>query len=428
MSHYLVRKSLLTGEMTVPSSKSHTLRAILFGALGKGKTIVHHYLPSPDAQAMIDTCRLLGATVNVFPDYLEIEGLNGKIIQAEDVIDAGNSGLVLRMIAAVGALASKPIVITGDHSIRHQRPMETLMSGLRQLGVSAVSTRGNGYAPIIIQGPLQSGKVVINGEDSQPVSSLLIASIFAPGPVEIVVKNAGEKPWVRLTLDWLDRLGIPYEENDLSHFHMHGKGGFDGFDYKVPGDFSSAAFPIAAALTTNSEILLHNIDMGDSQGDKEVVSVFQKMGAKIDINPEARTLHVKKGSSLQGIDIDINNFVDAITILAVVGCFAEGKTRIRNAEIARQKECNRIECIAKELRKMGATVEEHIDGLTIVPSRLQGTEVFSHHDHRTAMSLAVAGLGASAETKINGIECVDKTFPTFAAVFKELGADLEVIR
>ena len=250
MSRYVVKKSNLKGEIIVPPSKSHTLRSILFGALGCGKSTVHNYLQSSDTQAMIEACRLLGAAIDVTPERIEIVGTKGKIDHAEDVINAGNSGIVLRFCAAIGALSSNPIVITGDHSIRHQRPMKPLLEGLAQLGVSVSSMRGDGFAPIILKGPLKSGKATIFGEDSQPVSALLIAAAFAEGPIELNVRNAGEKPWVALTLDWFDRLGISYENHAFESYRLPGNSRYDGFDYVVPGDFSSAAFPIAAALIT----------------------------------------------------------------------------------------------------------------------------------------------------------------------------------
>lgn len=425
MSQYRVKKALLSGSLTVPPSKSHTLRAILFGALGSGKTVIRHYLPSSDAQAMIEACRLFGATVDVSPDQIIIQGINGNIQKTEDVINAGNSGIVLRFCAAVGALASLPVVITGDHSIRHQRPMKQLLDGLSQLGVSALSMRGDNYAPVIIQGPIKSGKAIISGEDSQPVSALLIASAFAEGPVEIEVKNPGEKPWVALTLDWFDRLGIPYQNDHFERYSMSGNARYEGFEYVVPGDLSSAAFPIAAALVTQSELLIKNVDMQDAQGDKELIAVFQKMGAHIDIDERNKTLHVKKGKTLSGVTVDLNNFIDAITILAVVACFAEGETRIQNAAIAKQKECNRIACIATELQKMGAHITETEDGLMIKKSSLKGANLHSYHDHRMVMSLTVAALGAKGEATISPVGCVSKTFPTFVRDFNALGAQIE---
>ncbi len=427
MSKFIVQTSNIKGKVYVPPSKSQSLRAILFGALGCGKSVVRHYLPSPDIMAMANACRLLGAPVDVFEDRMEINGLSGKISRCEDVIHAGNSGIVLRFCAAVGALASLPIVITGDDSIRHQRPMKPLLNGLEQLGVSVKTMRGDGFAPVIVQGPIQGGSAVVDGEDSQPVSALLIASALAQGPVELKVVNAGEKPWVSLTLHWLDRLGLPYENRGHSYYRMQGKARYEGFEYEVPGDMSSVAFPLAAALITQSEVTLHNIDMSDPQGDKKIVDVLCSMGARIEVDEKNRSLYVRRGSVLKGTTIDINDFVDAITILAVVGCFAEGETTIVNAAVAKQKECNRIQAIASELRKMGADISETEDGLKIRNSQLQGAEVKSYHDHRMAMSLAVAGLGAHGTTAIDSVECVSKTYPSFFRDFASLGAAIREV-
>jgi 3-phosphoshikimate 1-carboxyvinyltransferase len=299
------------------------------------------------------------------------------------------------------------------------------LDGLCQLGVSAKSMRGDGYAPVIIQGPLKIGTTVVNGEDSQPVSALLIASAFAEGPVDIIVKNPGEQPWVNVTLNWFERLGISYQNHSFEKFRLFGGAQYEGFQYAVPGDFSSAAYPIAAALITQSELLLKNVDMSDSQGDKELISVFQKMGARIDIDETRKTIHVKKGGSLSGIVVDINHFIDSITILAVVACFAEGETHIQNAAVAKQKECNRIQCISTELQKMGANISETEDGLMIKKSTLTGTNLHSYHDHRMVMSLAVAAMGAEGMATISPIDCVAKTFPTFMQDFARLGASIQ---
>lgn len=425
MSKYIVRKSSLQGTITAPSSKSHSLRAILFGALGKGKSVIGRYLPSSDTASMITACQLLGAKIEVTPSSIEIEGINGRIHSCEDVINAGNSGLVLRFCAAVGALSSHPVVITGDYSIRHYRPIKPLLEGLKQLSASAISMRGNDFAPVIVSGPLQGGTATIDGEDSQPVSALLIAASFAPGRTELHVKNAGEKPWVGMTLAWFQRLGIFYENRDFAHYSLRGGSRYEGFSYTVPGDFSSAAFPIAAALITRSELTIKNLDMQDPQGDRALIAIFIKMGASIDIDERSQTLYVRKGALLSGIDVDINDFIDSITILAVVACYAEGVTRITNASIARCKECDRLACIAAELRKMGADITETADGLVIKGSLLKGAQVSSYNDHRMALSLAVAGLGAKGETVISSSECVSKTFPQFVSEFSLLGAHIQ---
>jgi len=394
------------------------MRALLFGMLARGKSVLTNLLPSPD---MIQACRLLGATVEEYPDRVEMIGLDRKIEGAEDVIDAGNSGLILRLIGAVAALSPKPIVITGDHSIRYNRPIKPLLDGLSQLGATAYSLNNN--APVFVQGPLKSGHVIIDGEDSQPVSGLLIASAFAPGPIEIFVTNPGELPWVQLTLEWLNRLNIPYITRNGDYYKLMGNASIEGFSYCVPGDFSSLAFPLVAALLTNSEVRFENLDFNDPQGDKRLISILQQMGAKIEI--EAHALHVKQGSVLQGTKIDVNNCIDALPILAVVGCFAEGETEIVGGTIARKKECDRIQAISTELKKMGAQIEERSDGLFIRRSCLKGSAVHSYHDHRMALSLAVAGFAATGETAIESIDCVAKTFPNFQAQMQALGAHIQ---
>jgi len=423
MKAYRVRKGFLQGEIEVPSSKSHTLRAILFAALAVGKSVIHRYLDSSDTESMIKACRHMGAKIDIFEDRLEIEGVAGAVGPFEDVIDAGNSGIVLRFFSAIGALSSFPVVITGDHSIRHVRPIQPLLDALETLDVIVQTLRGDGFAPVIIKGPLKPGKTTIDGADSQPVSALLVAAAFAKGPVEIEVKNPGEKPWVALTLHWFDLLGIPYEQQGFDCFKLQGNARIKGFTYTVPGDFSTAAFPIAAAIVTGSELNIHNIDMEDAQGDKALIPVFQKMGANIEV--KGKTLTVKKCATLKGVTVDINDFVDALPILAVVACYAEGTTHIYNGAVAKGKECNRIETIASQLQKMGADIHATADGLLIKGAPLKGADLHSHQDHRMAMSLAVAGMGAEGDTTISSVDCVCKTFPDFAKAFQALGAPIE---
>jgi 3-phosphoshikimate 1-carboxyvinyltransferase len=167
--------------------------------------------------------------------------------------------------------------------------------------------------------------------------------------------------------------------------------------------------------------------MDDCQGDKKLIEVLIQMGAKITIDGAKKTLHVHKGSKLKGMKIDVNDFVDATPILSVIGCYAEGTTEIVNAAIARKKESDRLHAMATELKKMGAHIEERPDGLIISHSPLKGAHVGSWRDHRIAMSLATAALGAQGETQIDGAECVSKTYPGFAHDFREMGADIEVV-
>lgn len=420
--HLQVKPSRLSGSITIPPSKSHTLRAILFASLAKGKSTIHHYLISPDTLSMVNACRAFGAEIEMDSQKIIISGVNGKLQPNQHIIDAGNSGQVLRFIAALFALTDHEIILTGDHSIQTNRPIQPLLSALSQLNVATSSK--NGFAPIKIKGPFLGGKAFLNGEDSQPVSGLLIASAFAPNETIIHVENPGEKPWVDLTLHWFDRLGIRYQREGHERYVLFGNSGYEGFDYTVPGDLSSAAFPVVAALITQSEITLENIDLNDIQGDKALFFTLQKMGAVLDWCSDKKLLHVKK-SSLVGGEINVNCFIDAVTILAVVASYAKSETKITGAAIARKKESDRLLAITQELSKMGASIRDFDDGLIIQPANLKGARVLSYNDHRVAMSLAVAGLGASSrETIIEDAHCIAKSYPDFCREMQLIHASI----
>lgn len=418
----VIRRSSLAGEMTIPPSKSQTMRALVFSLLANGRSVIFNPLPSPDTEAMIQACRLLGAQVDCFPDRIEVVG---GLNPAENIIDAGNSGQVLRFIGAIAGLLPTYTVVTGDPSIRHRRPVKPLLEGLEQLGAWAVSTREDGFAPIVVKGPLKGGIAEVSGEDSQPISALLIAAAFAPSKTELFVKNPGELPWIGLTLSWLNRLNIPYENNGFDHYKITGGAQITGFEYRVPGDWSSALYPIAAALMTDSEMTVSGVDFNDPQGDKEVVALLEKMGAKISVSPIQRSLTIHRSSRLKGTKIDISRFIDAITLIPVLACRAQGVTRIVGGAIARSKECDRIHAIVSELKKMGAKIHETTDGMVIEPSDLKGARVLGYEDHRMVLALSVAALGAEGTTEIFGADAVAKSFPGYFKALHRLGACIE---
>jgi 3-phosphoshikimate 1-carboxyvinyltransferase len=427
MTHHMqyhLNPSTLSGSVRIPPSKSHTLRAILFASLAEGESHIHGYLPSPDTQAMIKACQQLGAYIEPSPTTLNIKGTAGKPNLPNDVIDAGNSGQVLRFIAAIAGLINGHVVITGDASIRFNRPISPLMKGLSDLGATCISTKGDDHAPVIIKGPTTPGTAHLDGADSQPVSALLIASAFMEGTTTIKVNNAGEKPWIDLTLAWLDRLAIDYEHDNYTHYKIHGGNTIQAFEYTVPGDFSAMAYPLAAALITQSNITIGNIDMTDAQGDKKIIQTLQNMGAHI-ITHENQ-LDITPSNPLQGATIDVNDFIDALPILAVIACYTQKTTTLYNAAIARKKESDRLATITQELRKMGANITEKSDTLIITPAPLHGAKLAAHNDHRIAMSLAVAALGAQGPSTIDGCQCIAKSYPNFCEDMNALGANIKV--
>lgn len=410
-----VRKSTLKGKVAVPPSKSHSIRALLFASMAEGTSTVTNLLSSPDVERMAEAMRQGGAQITG-------EKIVGSQLHFKDgVIEAGNSGQVLRFVGALAALGDKSVTITGDESLQRQRPVVPLVEGLTGLGAKVSSVGGR--APITVQGPIGAGKTSLPGEDSQPVSALLMAAAKLDGTTEIEVSSPGETAWIDLTLDWLKRMGVPCRHEHYERYWVEGGSSIPAFTYTVPGDWSAAAFPIVAALVTGSKVTIEGLDPSDVQGDRAIVDVLQQMGA--DISFEGKSVTVRGGQELQGVTIDINPLIDAVTILAVLACFASSPTTITNGAIARQKECDRLSCIALELKKMGADIDEREDGLIIRPSKLKGAKVKSCGCHRMAMSLAVAGMGAEGITEIEGVECAGKSFPHFDQVMREVGADIE---
>lgn len=420
---YEVGASSLQGYVEVPSSKSHTMRALLFASIADGTSTIREYLSSPDTDAMIEACTQLGAKVIKGHDVVTVYGTDGSLAVPEQVINVGNSGQVLRFIAAMVALIPQYTVITGDYSIRKIRPIAPLLEALTQAGVFAVSSKGDGYAPIIIKGPIKASKMVLDGMDSQPVSALLMMAGLLNGKSVIEVRNPGEKPWIELTLYWLKRMGVTYKSVNYEYYEVDGPVKFKSFEYRVPGDWSSAAFPIVAALITNSEVTVGNIDFDDPQGDKAIVNALIGMGANFICDEPNNKLKILKHNGLMGSIIDVNNMIDAIPILTVAACFAKGETRIIGGEIARHKECDRIAAIVSEMRKIGADIVEMVDGLIIRPSKLYGCTVESHDDHRIAMALAVAGIGIG-NVNVLHTSCVAKSYYNFVESMCSLGGNI----
>jgi 3-phosphoshikimate 1-carboxyvinyltransferase len=423
----------LRGTVAVPPNKSHSFRALVAAGLADGVSTIRNPALSGDWRLGVKALQMLGAHVEQSaPDAWQIRGVAGRPVTPPDVIDCGNSGLVFRLFTAVAAIGYGCTVLTGDESIRTIRPIGPLVDALLQLGAFAVSTKGDGHAPVVVGGPLHGGVAEFEGADSQYISALLFAVAAAGVKADIRVTNAGEKPWVALTLNWLDRLGVHVQHENFEHYLLAartslvtpaaatGPTPWAGFDFTVPADWSAALYPLIAALISpGSEVAVTGIDSNDPQPDRMVVDVLKRMGG--DINQQGDRV-TARSSQLRGLRIDCNDFIDQFPLLAVVGCFAEGETKLVNAAIARHKECDRISQTARSLRAMGADLDERPDGLTIRRSPLAGCELDSQADHRMVMTLAVAAVAASSPSTIRRAECVSKTFAEFPEAMARLGA------
>lgn len=403
-----------TPSLAAPSSKSHTLRAILFASLASGTSTIKHPLLSPDTQAMIDACQAVGATIKHHGDHLTIIGTGGQLKPPTAPINVGNSGITLRFISAIASLLDKPVFITGDHSIQTNRPISALCQAIQPHNVKIDYQATKNYAPFTLTGPLQPGNFTIDGQDSQPVSALLIACALLPGASHIQVNNPGEQPWLDLTLYWFDKLNIAYRRRGYDDFWLEGHTRLQAFNMTIPGDVSSALFPACAALLSQSNTCIHNLDWHDPQGDKLAFDYLQQMGAQFNYDDTQHSLSILPTPTLQAIDCDLNDCIDALPMLAVVCCFADGTSRLSNAAIARHKESDRLSAITIELQKMGANIEQTPDSLIIHgPTLLHGATLDAHNDHRLAMALTIAAHNANTPSTLAGHQWVNKSYPGF---------------
>jgi len=417
----VVKRSKLEGSIDIPSSKSHTIRAVVIASLAGGTSRIRNPLDSGDTRSAVHGCQALGAEIETGEDWV-VNGFGGSPRLKVPHIDLGNSGTSLRLLTSVAALQEHEVIFDGDDSLR-TRPLQSLLDAVSTLGGSAYSLGHNGFCPVSVKGRMQGGTTGVSGVTSQFLSSLLISTPLLEKDTEIHVASLNERPYVEMTLAWLAEQNIRLERRGWECFYIKGGQQYRHFDKQVPGDFSSATFPLCAAAITSSHLLLKGLAMSDTQGDKEVISMLSSMGAHIRMTAEG--VLVSPGE-LTGRELDLNSTPDALPALAVVGCCAKGQTVLRNVPQARIKETDRIRVMATELSKMGAQVEEMDDGLIIRQSTLAGSRLCGYHDHRVVMALSLAGMVAEGETEIDTAESITITFPGYVEKMCALGARMKL--
>lgn len=418
-----VSRSKTSGRVKIPGSKSHTIRALFIASLAEGRSEIINPLISDDAVSAVKTCKAMGADVKIEKNRYIVDGFNGIPKVPDNVIDVGNSGTTLRFATAASALGDGYSVFTGDEQIR-RRPIGPLLEALNNLGAQAFSTRGDGRAPLVVKGRMTGGRTPLDSVTSQYLSALLISTPLLEKDTEIDIIRLNEVPYVDITLWWLDKQNIRYENSSYKTFYIPGGQKYKPFKEVIPGDFSSATFFMVLAAISGGEFILENLDISDPQGDRQVLDILKSMGAEVRIDGKNITI---SGRELIGREIDMNSIPDALPAMAVAGCFAEGETRLINVPQARLKETDRIRVMYEELSKLGADVEELPDGLIIRQSKLKGCPLNGHGDHRIVMALAVAGLNIDGDTVIDTAESISVTFPEFVDLVKACGGNAELV-
>ncbi len=414
----------LQGVVSAPPSKAYTHRMLIASLMSKGTSKISYPLNSNDTTATLHAIEAFGAKTEIEEKCWEIQGRE-ELETPTRPVDCGESGSTLRFMIPVAALATGPSTFLFGASFE-RRPIAPLLESLKQLGVeSTLQQKTKGSFVKVKGGGIKGGKTSIRGNiSSQFISGLLFACPKAKEDTEISVTTQLEsKSYVQMTMETLAKYSIKATATfDFSRLWIPSNQNYIPVDQIVPGDFSAAAFLLAAASITSSRVTVKNLDYQTIQGDKEIAKILRRMGSSVKVGD--RFMEVD-GGELSAVDIDATDIPDLVPVCTVLACYAKGTSKINNAKRLRYKESDRLDALHKELKKMGAHIIMKEDSLTIKgPSAMHGATVDPHNDHRIAMACAVAALGARGKTKIQNSECINKSYPQFFNDLRSLGANV----
>jgi 3-phosphoshikimate 1-carboxyvinyltransferase len=411
----------LSGAVTLPGSKSISNRALLLASLASGRTRIRNLLDSDDTRYMLAALDALGVRTGLLDGERIVEGKAGPLVETDlDLtLDLGLAGTAYRPLAAALTTGRGRFVLDGIPRMR-ERPVAPLVDGLRQLGALIEYLGEDGYPPIRVTGSgLDGGTVRMPGDiSSQFLTSLLMAAPLARGPVEVMIEGEQvSKPYLAITVHLMARFGVDIAHEDYQRFEITPATYQSPDTLLVEGDASSASYFLAAGAIAGDGVTVFGVGEDSVQGDIAFVDVLEAMGAAVERGPEHITV---RPGPLQGVDLDLNAIPDAAMTVAVLALFARGTTTIRNIYNWRVKETDRLAAMATELRKLGATVVEGKDFISVTPpQQLVSAAIDTYGDHRMAMCFSLACLGGVPVT-INDPDCVSKTFPTYFERFESL--------
>jgi 3-phosphoshikimate 1-carboxyvinyltransferase len=412
-----IKPRTLTGAVTAPPSKSMTHRHLITSALAEGVSLVEVPLRSDDTQATVDALRKLGITITDKEANWEITG--GTLTPPPSPLDCNESGTTLRLLTGVCSLLAEPCVLTGTPSLR-RRPNKPLLDALEQLGVKTTSQ--DGHPPITIQGKIQGGSAEIKGDvSSQFISSIILAAPYAAKPVDLRVTTQLEsKPYVEMTIEAMKKSGVnPLYSENLRDIHVP-LGKYQPKRIRVEGDWSSAAFMLAAGAISG-KVHVDNLKIGSCQADREIIRILEEMGAYIKFTGSRITT---EKSDLAAIEADLSDCPDIFPIVACLCSVAEGESRLTGLARLQIKESDRLAAMMEGLRKMGVSLTSSDSSVTIRGGAVHEATVDPYNDHRIAMSFAVLAQVAEGETTIMNPECVSKSYPEFWADLEKIGAQI----
>ncbi|MGL5086589.1 MAG: 3-phosphoshikimate 1-carboxyvinyltransferase [Clostridium sp.] len=414
----------LKGEVKIPPSKSMAHRAVICASLSSGNSKVTNIDYSEDIIATIEAMKTLGAVISKYDDYIEVQGIFNECNNREffRTMDCNESGSTLRFLVPISLLFDGMTRFIGRGNLG-KRPLTTYYNIFEKQEINYMKV--DDELNLLVDGKLKSGEFEMEGNvSSQFISGLMFALPLLEGDSKIIITTEMEsKGYIDLTISAMKEFGIEIINNDYKEFIVKGSQSYKAVDYRVEGDYSQAAFFLSADAL-GSEVILKDLDLKSLQGDKEVIEILERM--KVNITTVDNGIFGEVCEKLEATIIDGSQCPDIIPVLAVVAALSEGTTEIINASRLRIKECDRLRAISTELIKLGANIKETSDGL-IIEGRQQflgGVELWSHNDHRIAMSLAIAATRCKNPIILNDYECISKSYPNFFEDYKKLGGEI----
>ena len=415
-----IEKSQLNGEIVCPSSKSYTHRAVFLAALSDGKSIVKEALYSADTRATIDACKTFGVDVHESGDIISIDNsidLEGK----GGIIDVVNSGTTIRIATAIAAISPNKTILSGDASIK-KRPMKPLLDSLEALGAKCISD--DGKPPITVSGTIRGGEVKIMGDvSSQFVSALLIIAPRLQNGLELNIEgNIVSKPYIDSTIASMEKFGVKVETIEKYKKYKIEHQTYKPTEFSVPSDFSNLALLLSATVLIGNDVSI-KISMGDlPQGDELFIDILEKMGVIVTL--QNNIISLKTPAKLDGGKFDLGNTPDLLPPLAILILKSQNPIWIYNVAHARFKETDRIEIIAREIKKIGVRVEEKDDGIILYPpENITSAQLDSENDHRLFMAFCICGMYIGG-CEVTNPESVEVSYPNFISDLTKIGGNI----
>lgn len=414
----IIPQKIYNKEVTVPGSKSYTHRILIAAALSDGTCTIYNGLKSEDTLLTLSALKQMGIKIDVGKDRFLVYGKEGAFKPCVEPVYLGNSGTSIRLLTAVASLGEGFYTLAGTERMG-ERPIQDLLDGLVQIGIRARSVNNNGCPPVEVKGgKISGGSIDLKcGTSSQFLSALLLMAPYTKKGIDInVVEGPVSRPYVDMTVDVMEKLGVEVIRDGYERFRVDGGQSYMAGPYMVEPDCSQAGYFWAAAAISGAGIKVKGITKNSRQGDVRFTELLVAMGCEISHEKDGITV---SGGQLSAITADMADMPDMVPTLAVVAAFAKGTTVIENVAHLKAKESDRLGSVVKELSKMGVEASCSDTGMMIKGGIPSGAEIDTYDDHRIAMSFALAGLKVPG-ISIRDERCVEKSFPDFWNVFEGL--------